>query len=158
MIYTGQSYKEGNKPSRKYDEMWTVMCSPTKGLKKRTENHPELAPSPELFQQFLSAKRKGGDIKLFFQNEFEDTFLHELAEREEARKSFEYLFNNRNNKDIILMCSCAKDSICHRSILRGILAGAAASVTGGRMDGIALEGTTRLSCFTKYTQYRTIKQ
>ena len=123
MIYTGQTYREGNKPSRHYDEMWSIMRSPTKGLKNPTIHHPELAPSKILFERFLQLKEVGDWCPRAFKEIYVPEYIRQVANDEKARATLNYLWqmNKEGQKDIILLCSCVDEETCHRSIVKGLL-------------------------------------
>ena len=155
MIYTGQTYTEGNKPSRHYDEMWNIMLYPTQGLQFVTSHHPELAPSQDIYNHYQELKKCGQWTQWSFENWYVPAFLKEIASRPSAVQSLNYLFNHRFDKEIILLCACPKDSMCHRSIIRGMLAGACCHVSKGKdVEGISYEYTTQLIYYTKYREER----
>lgn len=122
MIYTGQTHKEGNKPSRRYDEMWSIMRYPTQGLACTTIHHPELAPSPKLFDTFRELQAAKNWNPETFRSIYVPTYIREIAENKKARASLNYLYQNKDSgREIILLCSCAKEELCHRSIVYGLL-------------------------------------
>jgi uncharacterized protein YeaO (DUF488 family) len=122
MIYTGQTYKEGNKPSRQYDEVWNIMRYPTKGIALPSVHHPELAPSELLYRRYLELKEVGEWGPKAFKEIYVPEYIRQMAASREAGDSLNYLFKNRGSgKDILLLCSCADESTCHRSIVSGLL-------------------------------------
>lgn len=124
MLYIGQTYKELNAPTRKYDEFWNIMRYPTKGTKLQAEHHPELAPSRELFNKYRELKEKGLWNEHTFKTLYLPDYIQGIVENPKARESLNYLVRNMNNKDIILLCSCANENTCHRSIVMHMVMGA----------------------------------
>lgn len=123
MIYTGQTYREGNKPTRSYDEVWNIMRYPTKGIALQAAHHPELAPSERLYRRFLDLKEAGDWGPRAFREIYVPEFIRQMAADRKAGDSLNYLFRNRAEagKSILLLCSCADESLCHRSIVAGLL-------------------------------------
>ena len=124
MIYFGQTHTEGNKPTRRYDMAWTIMRFPTKGLRIHTEQHPELSPSRELYAKCQEWKDEGIWSPELFEERYVPEFIHELARNMIAVGALNYLYQNRNKKDIILLCGCADEQMCHRRVVRSLLIGA----------------------------------
>ena len=141
MLYTGQTHAELNAPSRNYDEMWVIMRFPTKKTKIEGAWHPELAPSADLFSLFQQLKTEGKWNSGAFETIYTPAFLRELAARPDAQRSLGYLFDKMQTGDIILLCSCYQESMCHRQIVRKLLEGAYA---------VATDKPDPYGCFTQY--------
>ena len=152
MIYFGNTHADGNKPTRHYDEMWSIMRYPTKNLKCKVVNHPELAPSQDLFNYYQNVLKNNWNKRTFT-----DLYLPRfMAEHQDQqfKDTLNYLYKICNDKDIILMCSCFKDELCHRSIIRGMLAGACAEFKDyNKLGAISCEYTADLSYYTRWKNY-----
>jgi uncharacterized protein YeaO (DUF488 family) len=126
MLYTGQTHRELNKPSRHYDETWVIMRYPTRNTKITGEWHPELAPSQSLFSLFTKLQDDGKWNKIAFDTIYTPAFIRELAANKQAQASLNYLYAATQTKDIILLCSCYNETLCHRSIIQKLIEGAGA--------------------------------
>lgn len=107
------------------DEIWLIVRS-LKDLDYNKEIPmmyvPELSPSPELYQKFLEWKSQGKWNNKIFSSEYVPQFLKELS-FPEAKEALEKLLTESRNKNIMLSCYCKDESICHRSVVAGVLQG-----------------------------------
>ena len=141
MIYLGQTYAEGNKPSRHYDEAWSIMLYPTRGLKHPPQHHPELAPSKGLYSETRRLMDEGAWGLEAFKDIYVPRYIAEHRGSARFKDAMNYLFKMAAERNIILMCSCADGSLCHRSIVGGLLDGAlSAAGRPGLVDGAPPEG------------------
>lgn len=118
MIYTG-SFKD---ISSNYDEIWLIVRS-LKFVPQVNTNvfHvPQLSPSPELFKSYLSWKNQGLWNKNTFENFYKPRFLKEM-EGEDAQKVLNLLINKASTKNILLVCFCNDESMCHRSLVYSLV-------------------------------------
>lgn len=128
-IFTG---KLDNKVSRvvvdhDIDEVWVIVRSYKQKLKDIActpiIHVPELSPSSELFQIYLSLKEAGNWNVDTFKKQYVSRFLHEMLESS-ARHWLTQLVNAaQNGKRILLVCYCSEEALCHRSIVCGLLQG-----------------------------------
>lgn len=112
--------------SSEYEEVWHIMRS-VKQLPKNSYNiihkHvPILSPSPDLFHMYLDLKKVGAWDELSFRNDYLPRFLKEMNNRE-VFMTLRELYYLSKTKNILLLCACKNESMCHRSIIAGILQG-----------------------------------
>lgn len=107
------------------DEIWLIVRS----LKKLDYNKsmsmmyvPELSPSPELYRKYLEWKAQGIWNKKVFTEKYVPNFLEDMCQTE-AQETLKNLLEESKNKNIMLACYCGDETICHRSIIIGILQG-----------------------------------
>lgn len=113
-----------------YDEVWAIVRS-LKYTNPHIRHVPELSPSWSLFKQYMNFRNKGNWNEETFRKVYVPQFLKEMR-GEEQQKLLNYLFST--NKHICLVCFCQDESLCHRSIIGGMLQGAGATVNGLTQD------------------------
>lgn len=111
----------------KYDEVWWIVRSP-KGIPETVKWVPELSPSVELFAKYREAYHAGEFGEKFFQEVYVPQFLDELSKDKNEIDLLNKLRDVSKNKNIALCCFCEDESLCHRSIIAGILLGLGANV------------------------------
>lgn len=113
-----------------FDEVWWIVRSPdTIPVKEKLVSLvSELAPSPELFWDYRQAFHAGRFGTEYFQNVYVPWFLKDLEKNLEAQERLEYLCKESRTKKIALCCYCEDESLCHRSIIAGILLGMGAVI------------------------------
>lgn len=88
-----------------------------------------LSPSRDLFFWYRRMVNAGKWNKRAFDEEYVPRFLKEIKSSPAAKAALEDISRrSRNGETIALACFCADESMCHRSIIAGILAGAGADV------------------------------
>ncbi len=92
------------------------------------EHMPLLSPSPALFHKYLSLRDAGQWGKDSFKEIYVPQFLRELAEDRSAVDMLNGLYRRSRTETIVLACFCPDESLCHRSIVAGLLQGAGAEV------------------------------
>ena len=102
-----------------YDEVWAIVRS----LKNpgRMKHVPELSPSWALFKKYLQLRDTGKWNADAFRSIYVPTFLKEMSGIEPKRKLSELAELDRQGKRICLVCFCHEETLCHRSIIAGIL-------------------------------------
>ena len=89
-----------------------------------------LAPSPDLFHKYMALKNAGKWRTSSFRDIYLPQFLKEIRYSQEAARVLNKLVEDDKAGQIItLSCFCTDESICHRSIIAGLLQGAGANVT-----------------------------
>lgn len=89
------------------------------------EQVPALAPSPDLFHKYLDLRKEGHWNRETFEEVYVPQFLRELKANSKAAQWLNRLYlMDRHGKNIALTCYCTDETLCHRSILAGLLAGA----------------------------------
>ena len=110
-----------------YDEVWWIVRSPDSPPKEE-KLVQSLAPSRELFLKYRKAFYAGQFGLEFFQKEYVPQFIAELSKNEEAKAEMEYLCEEGSRRSIVLGCYCENETLCHRSIIAGILLGMGANI------------------------------
>lgn len=110
-----------------YDENWLIVRKPDE-LPGFVKYVPALSPSPELFRKYRDAFHVGAFNQEFFEQVYVPQFLKELIENTEALSILQSLASVSKEKDILLACYCDVESMCHRSIIAGILLGMGAEI------------------------------
>lgn len=110
-----------------YDENWLIVRKPDK-IPAFVKHEPLLSPSPELFRKYREAYHAGLFNQEFFDQVYVPQFFKELSENAEAMAVLGRLVKESRSKDIFLACYCDTESMCHRSIIGGILLGMGANI------------------------------
>lgn len=110
-----------------YDENWLIVRKPDE-IPAFAKHEPLLSPSPELFRKYREAFHAGLFGQEFFAQVYVPQFLKELAENAEAMAVLKSLVKESTSKDILLACYCENESLCHRSIIAGVLLGMGAEI------------------------------
>lgn len=128
-----------------YDENWLIVRKPDE-IPAFVKHEPLLSPSPELFRKYREAYHASLFNQEFFNQVYVPQFLRELAGNAEAMAVLNCLVKNSKSKDILLACYCENESMCHRSIIAGVLLGMGAEIDTlsayqkyferGNLDGI----------------------
>lgn len=118
MIYTGTP----ENISDKYDEIWFVVrrLKPFQKTERCVYKHvPDLAPSDKLLNWALAHKRNCTFSKKLFDCEYTPRYIEEIYSNPNALNLINYL--KTTDKCILLVCYCAREDICHRSILKKLI-------------------------------------
>lgn len=110
-----------------YDENWLIVRKPDE-IPAYVKHVPRLSPSPELFRKYRETYHAGEFNQEFFEQVYAPQFLKELAEDEQAIEILDELVAASYEKDIFLACYCEDESMCHRSIIAGVLKGMGAKI------------------------------
>ena len=111
----------------KADELWFIVRKPNNQMlslinsSKKCKWVPELSPSNQLFQQYLTWRSSGQWNTDTFLYKYTPQFLKELKYNPKAHAALETLKETDKNKRIELVCFCHDETLCHRSIMGGIL-------------------------------------
>lgn len=127
MITIG-SFKEINNT---YDEAWLIVRS-LKAMPKCNVpvfHVPQLSPSWDLFKDYLSWSKLNLWNKQCFMEHYVPRFLEEMK-TQEARDILNSLYFKARDKNILLVCFCPNEELCHRSIVFGLLQGVGAETNG----------------------------
>lgn len=124
MIYIGTIRDISNK----YHENWLIVRS-AKSVPKYSKQITDLSPSVSLFQSYLHSKKNGLWNKTWFLDNYVPQFLHEIKHNPNAISLLGELYQDSFTKDIILCCYCPDETLCHRSIIAGLLLGADANIS-----------------------------
>lgn len=115
-----------------YDEVWAIVRS----LKNpgNLKHISELSPSWNLFKKYLQLQDSGWWNTETFRNIYVPTFLREMQTGTARRKLSELMELDRQGKRICLVCFCSDETLCHRSIVAGILQYAGVRIQGVKGD------------------------
>lgn len=115
-----------------YDEVWAIVRS----LKNpgKMKHVPELSPSWDLFKKYMRLRDSGKWNADTFRNSYVPIFLKEVTCIEARKKLSKLVELDRQGKRICLICFCRDETLCHRSIIAGILQYAGIQVQGVKRD------------------------
>lgn len=115
-----------------YDEVWAIVRS----LKNpgRMKQAAELSPSWNLFKKYLALREAGRWNAETFENVYVPVFLKEMQNAAARKKMAELITMDRQGKRICLACFCPDETMCHRSIIAGILQHSGIQVHGIHAD------------------------
>lgn len=111
-----------------YDACWAIVRS----LKSQTPGLvqvADLSPSRDLFFEYRRMANAGTWGRQAFDEIYLPRFLREVKHNPSATALLAHLYEqDRLGKRIALVCFCSDESLCHRSIIAGILQGAGCDV------------------------------
>ena len=120
MLYTG-SFRSIRPDD--YDQIWLCVRSLKHMPKNPNQNifHvPILSPSFELFKATLELKQAKKWNKDIFDKWFAPRFAHEML-TPEAQAKLKELAELSKIKNILIVCYCPDENLCHRSVLKFII-------------------------------------
>lgn len=120
------------KPNQ-YDEVWAIVRS-LKNKAQHIKHVPELSPSWDLFKQYLRLRDSGQWNAAAFKSIYVPAFLREMQAEQARKKISELVELDRQGKKICLVCFCYDETLCHRSIIAGILQCMGVQVQGVKGD------------------------
>ena len=102
-----------------YNEVWAIVRS----LKNpgNMKHVPALSPSWNLFKTYLGLRDAGKWNAESFRDVYMTVFLREMRSPAVRDKLTELIRLDRQGKRICLACFCPDETLCHRSIVAGIL-------------------------------------
>ncbi|MBD5584299.1 MAG: DUF488 domain-containing protein [Clostridia bacterium] len=110
-----------------YDETYAIVRS-MKNPSPWMAQLVALSPSKALFFDYLSLKKAGTWNADTFKERYVPMFMQEIAQPA-PRKVLEQLVEyDRMGRKMALVCFCPDETLCHRSIVAGILQGMGADV------------------------------
>lgn len=129
MLYLEKiDYKNMGEISEKYDKVYLIVRS----IQEKSRNvllgydnvfqRQELSPSWDLFRHYIGLSKSNQWNKEAFMNEYVPVFLREMINQ---RESLVNLYNEAREKNIAIACFCQNEDMCHRSIVMGLIQGAA---------------------------------
>lgn len=90
---------------------------------------PVLSPSWDLFGRYRNAVKNGTWNEDFFQSIYVPQFLQEMKYPAARRALNGIYLADKQSRRMALVCFCNDESLCHRSILAGLLQGVGCDVT-----------------------------
>lgn len=105
------------------DEAWIIVRSMRTPIQLSVDTIwvPDLSPSRELFTDYLTWKNKGDWNEETFQTQYRPRFLQEMAQNPNSRAILNRLFKASRIKNILALCYCANESLCHRSLIKALI-------------------------------------
>ncbi len=106
----------------KYDEIWVVMLYAPKDIHVGFRHVRALAPTSQLYQQFKALKDKGHWGQGTFDIVYAPQYVTELLSRSASMDAASELLNKAScGISIALVCTCYRESLCHRALLGGLV-------------------------------------
>ena len=107
-----------------YDEVWLIVRS-LKSLPTGVNaiHVPQLSPSTDLFHRYLNWRNCGRWNKDTFLTKYLPQFCQEMHSKEAQTALNTLIERSAEGKNILLVCFCKDETLCHRSIVLGILQG-----------------------------------
>lgn len=124
MIFIGRINEV--KPNE-YDETYAIVRS-MKNPSPWITQLPVLSPSKDLFVKYLALKKAGRWGTEAFEKIYLPRFLDEMRTETALDALNKLCRDSKAGKRIALVCFCTNETLCHRSIVAGILQGAGADV------------------------------
>ena len=118
MVFAG-NIKDASYLVKNCDEVWAIVRS-LKTKPYGVKQVPELSPSWNLFKKYLSLRDSGNWNNESFMEIYVPQFLHEMKDPAAQAKIAELIEKGKNGK-IAILCFCDNETMCHRSIIAGIL-------------------------------------
>ncbi len=109
-----------------YDEIWLITQT-QKYPNPHIKHVPVLAPPQRLFYDYLDWRRKSDWGPDKFRSDYVPRYLQYLHDNKQANELLGFLA--KTSEDICLVCYCPNESMCHRSIVAGLLQGFGQQVT-----------------------------
>lgn len=126
MLYTTSIAKVktfGFQNDQRIDEAWVIVRSMKTPIQLSVDTIwvPALSPSHELFIDYLVWKNAGNWNEETFQTQYRPRFLKEMAQNPNSREALNRLFKTSRTKNILALCYCANESLCHRSLIKALI-------------------------------------
>lgn len=110
-----------------YDQVWAIVRS-YKGQSDWIKQVPVLSPSWDLFGKYRDLKSDNNWNDQTFRSVYLPQFLSEMRS-DEARQALNVLYRlDKAGQNIALVCFCPDETMCHRSIIAGLLQGVGCDV------------------------------
>lgn len=110
-----------------FDEVWAIVRS-MKSPSKHIKQVPELSPSLNLFFKHRTLVRENKWNKQAFDEIYAPQFLKEMHEKSATNLLNKLYQLDKNGKKICLVCFCPDETLCHRSIIAGLLQGVGCNI------------------------------
>lgn len=111
----------------KYDQIWFIMRS-IRNIPQvnntKVLHIPELSPSPNLFRKYIYWREQKDWGKKLFEQSYVPKFLADM-QSPEAVLMLEELYKLGHDTNILLVCSCKDNLLCHRKVVMSLIAGKA---------------------------------
>lgn len=142
------SVKNIRSVAEKYDEIWAIVRN-MKFNDASMKQITTLSPSKELFFKYRDMVKRGTWNQKSFQEIYVPIFIQEIIGSKSALRSLNELYLlDKAGREIYLVRFCQDETICHRSIIAGLLQGVGCNVTT----------ETGIDYTTYYKQYIELKK
>lgn len=92
-------------------------------------HQPILSPSVSLLCDYQKWAKQGNWNAEKFASDYVPRFIHEIKHNPNAIALLDELYKRSKSDDIALYCFCQDETLCHRSIVAGMLLGAGANIS-----------------------------
>lgn len=115
--------------SKDNDNQWLIVRS-ANNISEWMTYVPALSPSKELFFKYLDLKKKGQWGRETFEEIYVPIFLKDIKSNMDNSKNVlnQVYKMDKSGMDITIACFCQFESLCHRSIIAGLLMGVGCNV------------------------------
>lgn len=135
-----------------YDHIFMIVRS-SKINNPHIVQMPELAPSDQLFFTYRQWVKDDNWNQDTFDEKYVPWFLRDLIVNPQSREALNRLYQmDQEGKRICLLCYCGLETMCHRSIIAGLLQGVGANVRMLPVDNSFSRDYTKY-----YNDYRYLK-
>lgn len=119
-----------------YDKIYLIVRSISSLVRSKSdlianskvEQLAALSPSQNLFYKYLDWKKAGEWNKTKFETDYARQFLSEMSNSKLAVEAIYRVKDESMTSNIALCCFCDDASLCHRSIIAGVLKSMGANV------------------------------
>ena len=106
-----------------YDETYAIVRS-LKSSSPWLKQVSVLSPSPNLFHKYMMLKNMGQWSAVSFRTIYVPQFIYEMRYSQAAANALNKIVQmHREGKRIAMACFCPDETLCHRSIIAGLLQG-----------------------------------
>lgn len=133
MIHLENVYNVIQHTLNQYDQVWFITGDASE-VKEYIDTHPqvvvhaELSPEQDLFRAYRERAKPGCWNRSAFDSFYVPHFLTDLSENQVGLSLLQDLKEQSSDQEIALACFCEDESMCHRSIIGGILLNMGASI------------------------------
>ena len=125
---------------KQYDDVWIIARS-VRSCPSGARVVNDLSPSWDLVKKYWGWRDSGQWNAQTFANKYLPQFLNELNGNSRAKNLMNDLYRmDKQGKRVALVCYCGDESLCHRSIVGGILA----------YNGVSVHATKDINDYLKY--------
>ena len=112
-----------------WDEVWAIVQS-MKNPHPNIRQVKELAPTKSLFFMYRNMAKTNTWNKQAFDETYVPQFIHDfITNKTQTLPLMNQLYQmDKANKRICLLCFCTDETMCHRSIIAGLLQGVSCNV------------------------------
>lgn len=110
-----------------FDETWAIVRS-MKNPSKHIKQVPELSPSLNLFFKYRTLVQENKWNKQTFDTIYVPQFLKEMHEEQSINILNKLYQIDKKGGKICLVCFCPDETMCHRSIIAGLLQGVGCNI------------------------------